>query len=198
MSAETVRSAAGAVARRLPSAFAPLLLVAALLAAVPLAARADHVRPVPSGPAAVVAAYAAAVNAGDLGAILALYADDAVHVALPAAEGSGVRVGKEQFRLFYEQGIANGDRVEVVAGTLAVAGDRVAFVARLASEPWRALGIEQLEANAEAVVQGGRITTHVVMLTPGSARALLTARGAIPGAPAGDAPEAVQRPHGPH
>lgn len=198
MSAETVRSAAGAVARRLPSAFAPLLLVAALLAAVPLAARADHAQPVPSGPAAVVEDYVAAVNAGDLEAILALYADDAVHVALPAAEGSGVCVGKAQFGLWYAQSVADRDRVEVVDGTLAVAGDRVTFLARLTSEPWRALGIEQLEANAEAVIEGGRITTHVVMLTPGSARALLSARGAIPGAPAGDAPEAVQRPHGPH
>src|SRR5687767_11837085 len=40
------------------------------------------------GPAAVIDAYIGAVNAGDLDAILALYADDAVHIFLPAPDES--------------------------------------------------------------------------------------------------------------
>ena len=144
---------------------------------------------------AVVEAHAAAVNAGDLAGILALYADDAVHVALPAADGSaGVFVGKEQIRLFHEQGIANEDRLDVVDGSLTVAGDRVTFVARMASGPWRDVGIETLEANAEAVVEDGRITTQVVVLTPGSVRELLTARGTIPG-PSAAEQEPEPSPH---
>ena len=109
--------------------------------------------PDPGGnPAAVVVAYAAAVNAGDLEGILALYADDAVHVALPTPDGSaGVCLGNAQFRMWYEQGVANGDRVEVVDGTLAVTGNQVAFVARVASKSWRSLGIAALAAHA---VQG--------------------------------------------
>ena len=50
--------------------------------------------------------------------------------------------------MWYEQGVANEDRVEVVDGTLAVADNQVAFVARVASEPWRTTGIAALEAHA--------------------------------------------------
>ena len=147
-------------------------------------------------PAAVIEAYVAAVNAGDLEGILALYADDAVHIALPTPDGSaGVCLGKEQFRMWYEQSVADGDRVEVEDGTLAFDGNRVTFVARLTSDPLRELGIETLEANTEAVVVDGRITSHVVMLTPASVRALLTARGTIPAAPAGGAQAWAPGPH---
>ena len=201
MTAQTARSADATLPRRLRSVVAPLLLAVALLATAvfPLVARADHVRPVQDdAPSAVIAAYAAAVNAGDLDGILALYADDAVHVALPTPDGSaGVCVGKEQFRLFYEQAVANGERLEVVDGTVAVAGDRATFVARLASGPWQELGIEALEANVEAVVADGRIATHVVMLTPASVRELLAARGTGPTQPPAREPEADQHRHGP-
>jgi hypothetical protein len=131
-------------------------------------------------PAAVIAAYVAAVNASDLAGILALYSDDAVHIFLPTPDGSaGVCLGKNQFRMWYEQSAANADRVEVEQDTLAVDGNQAVYIARLASDPWRELGLETLEANAEVVVIDGRIATHVVVLTPESVRQLLTARGAI-------------------
>src|SRR5215207_6919413 len=118
-------------------------------------------------PASVVAAYIAAANAGDLKAILALYDDDAFHIALPSPDGSaGVCVGKKQFRMWYEQSLANGDRVALEEGTLTVDGNQATFVARLSSEPWRTLGLETLEATSEIVVIDGRIMTHVVVLTP--------------------------------
>ncbi len=183
MDTQTVRPAPVTLRCRRRAVFALLLLAASLVTmpAFAFSARADHVQPDQRyDPAAVVRAYAAAVNTGDLAWIMAMYANDAVHVALPAAEGSGVCLGKEQFRLFYEQGVANGDRIEVVEDTLNVTGDRVTFVARLSSDPWRSLGLEVLEANVEAVVTDGRFTTHVVMLTPGSAWKLLTAVGTIP------------------
>ena len=188
MSAKTVRFVDSPCVRRRWSVVAPLL-IALMAALVPLVGRADHLRPVqPEDPAAVVAAYAAAVNAGDLAGILGLYADGAVHIALPTPDGTaGVCLGKEQFGMWYKQSVADKDRVEVVDGTLAVDGDRVTFVARLASDPWRELGIEALEANTEAVVVDGRIASHVVMLTPESVRELLTARGAIPAPPTGSA-----------
>lgn len=171
------------------------LLIALATPAFALSARADHVRPVPAGElAAVVAAYAAALNAGDVEGILALYADNAVHVALPA-EGTGVCLGKEQVRLFYEQGAANGDRLEVVDGTLEIAGDRATFAARVASERWRELGLETLGANAEVVFKDGRIATNVLVLTPASVRALLTARGTIPAPTAAEERRADPHPH---
>src|SRR3712207_5584745 len=79
MHAPTTRPTDGSFPLLVRAGFAPLLIGAAILVAVvPLAARADHVRPARTdAPSGVVAAYVAAVNAGDLDAILALYADDA-------------------------------------------------------------------------------------------------------------------------
>jgi ketosteroid isomerase-like protein len=129
-------------------------------------------------PAAVIDAYLAAVNAGDLEAILKLYADDAVHIFLPTPDGSaGVCLGKSNFRMWYEQSLANGDRVELEDGTLAVDGNQATFLTQIASGPWRTLGVETLEAKADLVVIDGRIMTHVVTLTPESVRKLQAARG---------------------
>jgi hypothetical protein len=129
-------------------------------------------------PAAVINAYIAAVNAGDLDAILELYADEAVHIFLPTPDGSaGVCLGKAQFRMWYEQSLANGDRVAVEDGTLAIAGDQATCLTRISSAPWRTLGLQALEAQADLVVIEGRIMTHVVSLTPESVRQLQTARG---------------------
>lgn len=128
-------------------------------------------------PAAVIEAYVAAVNAGDLEGVLALYDDDAYHIALPSPDGSaGVCIGKAQFRMWYEQSVANTDRVEVASDSLAVDGNQATFMAHLSSEPWRQLGVERLEAHSEIVVIDGRIMTHVVLLTPESARQLAAAR----------------------
>jgi hypothetical protein len=130
-------------------------------------------------PASVIEAYIAAANAGDLEAILALYDDDAFHIALPSPDGSaGVCVGKEQFTMWYEQSLANGERVELADGSLAIDGNQATFLAQITSEPWRELGVESLEAHSEVVVVDGRIMTHVVMLTPESVRTLKAARDA--------------------
>lgn len=129
-------------------------------------------------PASVIEAYIAAANAGDLEAILALYDDDAFHIALPSPDGSaGVCVGKEQFTMWYEQSLANKERIELEDGSLAVDGNQASFVTRISSEPWRKLGLEALEAHSEVVVVDGRIMTHVVLLTPESVRQLQAARG---------------------
>ena len=159
--------------------FAPFLMAIGLLAiAAPVfcgglsqtrAAAADD-------PAALIEDYVAAVNAGDLEAILALYDDDAFHIALPSADGSaGVCVGKEQFRMWYEQSLANGERMTVDEDTITINGNQATFVARLSSEPWGKLGVETLEATSEIVVIDGRIMTHVVALTPESVRELQAA-----------------------
>jgi ketosteroid isomerase-like protein len=129
-------------------------------------------------PAAVIEAYLAAVNAGDLEAILDLYADDAVHIFLPTPDGSaGVCLGKANFRMWYEQSLANGDRVELEDSTLAVDGNQATFLTQISSAPWRKLGLESLEAKADLVVIDGRIMTHLVTLTPESVRMLQAARG---------------------
>jgi hypothetical protein len=147
-------------------------------------------------PAAVIADYVAAVNAGDLDGILDLYDEKAVHIFLPTADGSaGVCLGKDQFRMWYEQSLANADRVEVEDGTLAVDGNQAAFVTRITSDPWAKLGLEALEAHAEMVLIDGRIMTHVVVLTPESVRQLQAARGtaAVSGPTAGNAWASTQQ-----
>jgi ketosteroid isomerase-like protein len=129
-------------------------------------------------PATVIAAYIAAVNAGDLEAILDLYADDAVHIFLPTADGSaGVCLGKANFRMWYEQSLANGDRLALADGSLAVDGNQAAYFARITSNPWSKVGLEALEAHSDLVIINGRIMTHVVTLTPDSVRQLQAARG---------------------
>lgn len=129
-------------------------------------------------PAAVIEAYIAAANAGDLEGILKLYADDAVHIFLPTPDGSaGVCLGKANFRMWYEQSLANSDQVELEDGTLAVDGNQATFLAQISSEPWRKLGLESLEAKTDLVVIDGRIVTHLVTLTPDSVRKLQAARG---------------------
>ena len=130
-------------------------------------------------PAAVIDAYIAAANSGDLEDILALYADDAFHIHLPSADGSpGVCVGKDQFRMWYEQSLANGERVALEDGSVAVDGNQATFVAQITSEPWSKLGLGALAAHSEMVVIDGRIATHVVLLTPESVRKLQAARDA--------------------
>jgi ketosteroid isomerase-like protein len=130
-------------------------------------------------PARVIEAYLAAVNAGDLEAILDLYADNAVHIFLPTPDGSaGVCLGKEQFRMWYEQSLANGDRVELEDGTLAIDGNQATFLTQISSEPWSKLGLDALTAKADLVVIDGRIMTLLVTLSPESVRQLQAARGA--------------------
>jgi ketosteroid isomerase-like protein len=130
-------------------------------------------------PAAVIEAYLSAANAGDLEAILDLYADDAVHIFLPTPDGSGgVCLGKANFRMWYEQSLANRDRVELQEGALAVDGNQATFFSQISSEPWRKLGVESLEAKTDVVVIDDHIVTHLVTLTPESVRTLQAARGA--------------------
>ena len=124
-------------------------------------------------PAALIEAYIAAANGGDLEEILALYADDAFHIHLPSADGSpGVCVGKDQFRMWYEQSLAHKERVALAEETVAVDGNQASFRVSISSEPWSKLGLEALEAQSEMVVIDGRIATHVVLLTPDSVRQL--------------------------
>jgi ketosteroid isomerase-like protein len=180
----------GAISRRLAlRGLGGAGLAAALAIGFPGRVAADHMHsaaaaplaPAGDDPAALIEAYMAAVNSGDLEAILALHDDDAVHIFLPTPDGSaGVCRGKGEFRMWYEQSVANGDRVEVEEGSLAVEGNQAAFVARVASDPWRKLGLETLRAQTSIVLVDGRIMTHIATLTPESVRRLLAAGGTTP------------------
>jgi ketosteroid isomerase-like protein len=128
-------------------------------------------------PTALIKDYVTAVNAGDLEAILDLYDDKAVHIFLPTADGSaGVCLGKDQFRMWYQQSLANGDQIALEDDSLAVDGNQAAFVTHITSAPWTKLGLDALEAHSEMVLIDGRIMTHVGVLTPESVRKLEAAQ----------------------
>src|SRR5919198_592028 len=105
----------------------PRLLITAALALAPaLSALVATTRGVSSqgtDPASVVQAYIRAVNSHNVDAVLAVYADDAVHEVMPPPPGAtGVYIGKAQIREFYRQTAANHDHLAVV-GTPQVVGD---------------------------------------------------------------------------
>lgn len=157
------------------------LALGALAAAARFApsAAADHTSA--PRPNEMVAAYVAAVNARDLDAILALYAEDAIHVALPTADGSGgVCRGRADYTIWYERALEDGIRIEVVPGSVAVDGPRATFALRTATASWTALGLGPLAGTAEIAVADGAIRTHVVMLAPEAVRQLLAAQGVAP------------------
>ena len=153
----------------------------AAVLAVGIAGRvaADHMHPITNAqfapisgddPAAMIEAYLAAANAGDLEAILDLYADDAVHIFLPTPDGSaGVCLGKAKFRMWYEQSLANGDRVELEEAPSPSTATRPPSSARSAVSRGESWG-GGAEAKTDLVVIDGRIVTHLVTLTPESVR----------------------------
>ena len=114
-----------------------LLTTAALVLALALGALVATTNGVSSqgaDPASVVHAYITAVNSHNVDAVLAVYADDAVHEAIPAPPGAkSVYIGKAQIRQFYQQTVVNHDHLAVV-GTLHVVGDKVMYTKRIASD----------------------------------------------------------------
>ena len=148
-----------------------LLTTAALALALALGALVATTRGVSSqgtDPASVVQAYIRAVNAHNVDAVLALYADDAVHEVIPPPPGAqSVYIGKAQIRQFYQQTVVNHDHLEVV-GTPQVVGDKVMYTKRIASDSFRRLGLATLDASIVAIVQGGKFISYTAAFTPDS------------------------------
>jgi hypothetical protein len=171
-----------AALRRLGSGGIAALLVSRHLAPLDSLATPDLAANAGTDPAAIVEQYLTATNAHDINAVLALYAEDAAHVVMPPPPGhpTGVYVGREQISTFYEPTATTHDHLEVVAGTLQVRGNTVTYVKRVASDPWRKLGIDALDLNIYAVVAQGQFVTYIAMMTPQSVVRLFGALGLIP------------------
>ena len=148
-----------------------LLITAALALALALSALVATTRGVSSqgtDPASVVQAYITAVNSHNVDAVLAVYADDAVHEVIPPPPGAqSVYIGKAQIRQFYQQTVVNHDHLEVV-GTPQVVGDKVMYTKRIASDSFRRLGLATLDASIVAIVQGGKFSSYTAAFTPES------------------------------
>ena len=119
---------------------------------------------------AVVLAFEAAQNQGDVEAAVALFADDAVGVT-----ADGTRwVGKDQIRTVVQHSWASGAHIE--RSRYQVAGDRVTSQAAVSSALLRAMGVGALQVTAEAVVRDGRIQSTTSTLSPESAARLQAAQ----------------------
>jgi hypothetical protein len=106
-------------------------------------------------PASVVAAFDAALNAGDVEATLALFSDDAV-----VRTQTATHTGKEQVRRLFQELVA--DRFQFESSNRRVLGDTETHAAKVSRDEWRRLGIVPLDASAEVVVQEGKIRSFTV------------------------------------
>ena len=113
---------------------------------------------VPAGeahdPVAVVKAFDAASNAGDLERLMALFTDDAV-VRDRLGE---VHTGKQQIREWYQPQMGH---FHVASRNHRVTGNTVTWEATLTGDMVRQMGSDAIEDTAEAIVQGGKITSFV-------------------------------------
>jgi hypothetical protein len=104
----------------------------------------------PTDPAAVMDAYTAAINAGDVEGALKFVAEDAVY-----DRPAGQFQGKEQVRGFVEGLIARQAKVELL-GERQVDGERVSWSSRVTlTNP-----DQVLMNNSESIVRNGLIVMH--------------------------------------
>jgi steroid delta-isomerase len=105
---------------------------------------------------AVCDRYIAAVAAGDVDAVMALYADDA-RVEDPV--GSAIRVGADQVRSFYAQNAAITFTAQRI-GPVTVVGDRAAFQFRI-DVPLGDTTLKMTSTDIMSFDEQGRILTMV-------------------------------------
>jgi hypothetical protein len=147
-------------------AVATLILVLAL----PVALYAQE-----ADPAAVVNAAIDAWNAGDVDALKALFADDAV-AYFP--DWGDTETGAEEIGAWIEDLVAANFVIE--PESIEVEGDTVTVVAKVWADPSRALGIAPLVTMDVYTVQGGQITSQTSTLTEESSAKLMAAMAALP------------------
>jgi LPXTG-motif cell wall-anchored protein len=137
---------------------AALVLAAALAPPHTAAAQARATEPL-----AVALAGIAAVNAGDVAALVGLTTDATTIQILPsppAVPEPGTRIsGREAVRAFWEQQVAAGLQARLV-GPPRVAGPRVAWTQRHTTTPLRGQG-QAIQGDLEATVAGGRVVALV-------------------------------------
>jgi hypothetical protein len=112
-------------------------------------------------PKLVFDGFHAAVNAHDVDAALAFFADDAV-VQFPNQPPPNVYRGKVEIRAWL-QGDAD-QHIQVTTEQLKVAGDNLSWLGKVVTDDVRPLGIT-IEGPAEAVIQDGKIKSFSFTLS---------------------------------
>jgi len=109
-------------------------------------------------PIAVVNALDAACNLGDIESVMALFADDAI---LKDPAEPKVHTGKQQIREWF---VPQMGHFQVATRDHRVTGNTVTWRGTLTGDIVRQMGSEVLEEAAEAVVQGGKITSFALTI----------------------------------
>jgi ketosteroid isomerase-like protein len=130
-------------------------------------------------PVAVVTALYEAVNAGDIEAALALYAEDSVmYMPVPPPDMPDTYTGKEEIRGWIENEVARNTKY-VLLGTQ-VDGTTVIATTSVADDVLRSFGLTSLEQNDEFSIQDGKITARTHVFTEESLATLAAAAAALP------------------
>ncbi len=122
-------------------------------------------------PAAVVAAFDGALNAGNADAALALFTDDAV-----VKSSSATYTGKQQIAAWLGPNLAQHIHVDLI-GSRQVNGETETHFAKVTTDATRKVGVT-LEGSATSVVHTGKITSYTFAFTPESLARLQAAQAA--------------------
>ncbi|HMA34460.1 MAG TPA: nuclear transport factor 2 family protein [Chloroflexia bacterium] len=166
-----------------------LVCILTLVSAFALLAAPGRTYAQASDPAAVVLAGLAAFNAGNIDAIMALFADNAVLTVNGGGPGGQplVATGKDQIRAGTLAALSQHQHI--VIESIQVDGDHVHVLTMLSTDALRQAGFAALESMGDFVVQNGKIVSQTLGLTPASLAKLQAAAGAGPGMPATGAPD---------
>ncbi|MGD2178195.1 MAG: nuclear transport factor 2 family protein [Anaerolineae bacterium] len=123
---------------------------------------------------AVVTDYYEAVNAGDVEAALALFADDGVvYMPVPPPGMPDTYTGKEEIRGWIEGEVAMNTQFDLVDSE--VDGTKVTATTSVADDVLRSFGLTSLEAKDEFTIQDGKMTARTLVWTEESLAALESA-----------------------
>ncbi|MBI5302037.1 MAG: DJ-1/PfpI family protein [Chloroflexi bacterium] len=121
----------------------------------------------PPDPASLIKVLVDTLNAGNVDAAMAFFADDATQTQTPPPAGtSGVRTGKEQIRDFYKGLIA--DHFSVELSNVRAVSDKITYTCTFSTDSYKKMGVAPLVTIEEAVFVGGRIKSQTITVTPES------------------------------
>ena len=123
-----------------------------------------------TGAEEVLRAREAALAAGDLDAILSVFADDAVVVT----SSGRLLIGKEQIGVWVHEQVDRHQLEE--AGSRQVQGNKHSWAGKVYRDDWHKLGVSPLDVTQDAIIEGGKSKFFNTTFTPESATRLQAAR----------------------
>jgi len=124
---------------------------------------------VPTDPANVLDQLETALNSGNVDAFLAWFAPNGV----VKERGGKTYATKDDIRMWTQAVVSHDYRAEHGART--VTGSRITWSSKVAFEDLRALGVQSVEGQGEAVIVGGKVMSYTPAFCPGSIVLLGTA-----------------------